>query len=174
MIINMTSGGVVPERILDAQTITPGKENQVIEEETFLRGALTVLGDEDLTPENIRNGVELFGVSGTFKHEEEPNLVAENIRDGVEILGVTGTMKANNVVAKSGTYKFSSQASSISIPHGLGKTPTYAGFTNVEINADYGGEDVSIYSFATNASNITAKCLMLRPVEISWFAVLVE
>lgn len=65
MIINMQSGGVVPERILDAQTITPSTENQVIETGSYLRGALTVLGDPDLIPENIPHDVILFGKQGT-------------------------------------------------------------------------------------------------------------
>ena len=65
MIINMQSGGVVPERILDAQTITPSTENQVIAAGSYLRGALTVLGDADLIPANIKEGVNIFGVDGT-------------------------------------------------------------------------------------------------------------
>ena len=65
MIINMQSGGVVPERILDAQTITPSTENQVIAAGSYLRGVLTVLGDADLIPANIKEGVNIFGVDGT-------------------------------------------------------------------------------------------------------------
>lgn len=67
MIINMTSGGVVPERIIDAQTITPGTEDQAIAAGTYLRGALTILGDTDLIPEKLPNDVNLFGVQGTRK-----------------------------------------------------------------------------------------------------------
>ena len=66
MIINMTSGGVMPERIIDAQTITPGTKNQVIEEGTYLRGPLTILGDEDLNEENIKDGKNIFGVAGKY------------------------------------------------------------------------------------------------------------
>lgn len=65
MIINMTSGGVVPERILDAQTITPSTEDQVIEEGTYLREPIIILGDEDFIPENIPADTNLFGLQGT-------------------------------------------------------------------------------------------------------------
>ena len=65
MIINMTSGGVVPERIIDAQTITPGTENIVFADGTYLRGPLTILGDKDFKAENIPADVNLFGVQGT-------------------------------------------------------------------------------------------------------------
>lgn len=67
MIINMQSGGVVPERIIDAQTITPGTADQVMAAGTYLRGALTVAGDADLIPENIAQGVDIFGITGNFK-----------------------------------------------------------------------------------------------------------
>ena len=65
MIINMQSGGVVPERILDAQTITPSTVNQVIAAGTYLRGSLTILGDSDFIAENIPDDVNLFGLQGT-------------------------------------------------------------------------------------------------------------
>lgn len=65
MIFNMQSGGVVPDRYLDAQTITPGTENIVIPAASYLKGAQTILGDPDLIPENIKNGVDIFGVKGT-------------------------------------------------------------------------------------------------------------
>lgn len=69
MIINMQSGGVVPERIIDAQTITPGTSNKTLTAGTYLRGAQTILGDADLTPENIKNGVDIFGVMGTMEEK---------------------------------------------------------------------------------------------------------
>ena len=64
MIINMQSGGVVPERIIDEQTITPGTADQVISAGTYLRGDLTIAGDTNLIPENIKDGENVFGVVG--------------------------------------------------------------------------------------------------------------
>lgn len=66
MIINMQSGGVIPERILDAQNITPSTEDQVITEGTYLRGKLTVAGDPDLIAENIAYGKDIFGIIGKY------------------------------------------------------------------------------------------------------------
>ena len=65
MIINMTSGGVMPSRIIDEQVIIPGKENVMFEEGTYLRGSLTILGDPDLDEENIKDGINIFGKQGT-------------------------------------------------------------------------------------------------------------
>lgn len=67
MIFNMQSGGMIPDDILDAQTITPGTSNKVIAAGTYLRGAQTILGDADLLPGNIKEGVNIFGVEGTHK-----------------------------------------------------------------------------------------------------------
>ena len=74
MIINMQSGGVVPERIIDAQTITPGTEDQIISAGTYLRGNLTIAGDADLIPAKLPNDVNLFGVQGTRRIKEGLNV----------------------------------------------------------------------------------------------------
>ena len=55
-----------PKVNLDATTITPGIENQVISSGTYLNGDLTVLGDADLVADNIKDGVNIFGVDGSF------------------------------------------------------------------------------------------------------------
>ena len=60
-------GGVVPKVNLDAKTITPGTKNQVIEKGTYLKGPLTILGDADLISSNIKKGVNIFGVMGSFE-----------------------------------------------------------------------------------------------------------
>ena len=65
MILNMGGGGVVPKVNYDATTITPGTEDQIIPSGTYLRGDMTILGDSNLTPENIVEGVDIFGVQGT-------------------------------------------------------------------------------------------------------------
>ena len=48
-----------------AQTITPGPAEQVIPAGLYLDGAQTVQGDGNLSAENIRKGVTLFGVEGS-------------------------------------------------------------------------------------------------------------
>lgn len=48
-----------------AQTITPGTNNQVLSSGRLLAGDQTILGDANLIPDNIRNGVSIFGVTGS-------------------------------------------------------------------------------------------------------------
>lgn len=49
-----------------AATITPGTSNQTIAPATYLMGMQTIVGDADLIAGNIKQGVEIFGVTGTF------------------------------------------------------------------------------------------------------------
>ena len=67
MIFNMGGGGVVPKYNKDAETITPGTSDQVIPVGTYLRGDLTIAGDNDLVPEKLPEDLNLFGVQGTRK-----------------------------------------------------------------------------------------------------------
>lgn len=50
-----------------AATITPSTTNQTIPSDVYLTGIQTILGDADLIPDNIKNGVNIFGVVGTLK-----------------------------------------------------------------------------------------------------------
>lgn len=55
----------------NAQTITPTTTAQTINGSTFLAGAITVAGDANLLAENIKSGVTIFGVTGTYTGEGE-------------------------------------------------------------------------------------------------------
>ena len=50
-----------------AKTVTPGTAQQVaVPAGVYTTGAITVQGDANLVPENIAEGVSIFGVTGTF------------------------------------------------------------------------------------------------------------
>ena len=49
-----------------AATITPGTSNQTIASGTYLTGTQTIAGDADLIASNIKSGVNIFGVAGTY------------------------------------------------------------------------------------------------------------
>ena len=50
-----------------AQTLIPGTADQIIPAGKYLTGAQTVQGDANLLPENIKKGVSLFGVEGSYE-----------------------------------------------------------------------------------------------------------
>ena len=56
---------------INAQTITPTTTDQTVNGNVFLMGAITVTGDANLLAENIKSGVTIFGVTGTYTGEEE-------------------------------------------------------------------------------------------------------
>lgn len=49
-----------------AATITPGTSDQEIAAGTYLTGKQTISGDADLVAANIKQGVQIFGVTGTL------------------------------------------------------------------------------------------------------------
>lgn len=56
---------------VNAQTITPTTTDQTVNGNVFLTGAITVAGDANLLAENIKSGVTIFGVTGTYTGGEE-------------------------------------------------------------------------------------------------------
>lgn len=57
-------GADVPRKA--AETITPGTEDQTIAANRYLTGAQTIKGDGNLSAGNIKKGVSIFGVAGTY------------------------------------------------------------------------------------------------------------
>ncbi len=58
-------GGGSAATVKEAAIITPNTTNQTIDAGTYLIGTQTIVGDADLIPENIKKGVNIFGVDGT-------------------------------------------------------------------------------------------------------------
>ena len=52
-----------------AQTITPSTEDITISSGKYLSGTQTIKGDANLLAENIKNGVSIFGVAGSYAGE---------------------------------------------------------------------------------------------------------
>lgn len=57
--------GSIPS--VEAATITPGTLDQTINAGQYVAGAQTIKGEPNLLAENIKNGVSIFGVSGTYQ-----------------------------------------------------------------------------------------------------------
>lgn len=153
-----------PKTALEEIAIKPGKA-QIVKTADAGKGfsKVTVQGDADLIPSNIRKDVELFGV--------------------------TGTMEAGKkVTVKEGTYTPASFTSQFAIEHGLGKTPTYCGFSKIHAeggSGDYRSEAdltitadaVKIYAKAEQESSTPYYIPMVHfgsRSETKWFAILVE
>ena len=69
-----------------AQTYVPSTINQSIASGQYLSGAQTILGSAELKAANIKQGVEIFGVTGTYT---DPNII---------ISSATWYLDANNIL----------------------------------------------------------------------------
>lgn len=62
--------GTIP--LKNSQEYVPTTISQTINAQQYLNGVQIILGDEDLIPENIKYGVEIFGVTGTHQGSITP------------------------------------------------------------------------------------------------------
>lgn len=77
------------------QVKTPGTGKNAITKCTV--AAVTSAIDSNITAGNIKDGVTILGVTGTYVKPEDANLVPENIKSGVTIYGVEGTYTGDQV-----------------------------------------------------------------------------
>lgn len=71
-------------------TYTPTTTNQTIAANQYLLGAQTILGDSNLVAANIKQGVSIFGVTGTHADTADATATAADIVSG-ETAYVNGT-----------------------------------------------------------------------------------
>lgn len=125
-----------------AQTYTPGTSNQTISSGQYLNGTQTILGDTDLVAGNIKKGVSIFNVTGTYEGSGGVTLptlsnpaVDSNILSGYEVIDgsgnkLTGTM--TNQGAMSGNI--TSKTQSITIKQGYHSGSGKVGISSTEQN----------------------------------------
>lgn len=98
-----------------AQTITPGTTAQTIQANVYLTGAQTIQGDANLVPDNIKENVSIFGVTGTYAGEQASFAVplTVNVSTGATVTAVNGDTtlmatsvdgQANFVLTSGGTW----------------------------------------------------------------------
>lgn len=63
--------GIIPE--LNTQSYTPSTATQLISKEQYIKGDQIILGDTNLIPGNIKSGITIFGVDGTYEGETAGN-----------------------------------------------------------------------------------------------------
>lgn len=78
-----------------AATITPGTTNQTIASGTYLTGTQTISGDADLVAANIKKGVQIFNVTGSYT--SDATAAASDIVSG-ETAYVNGNKLTGNLV----------------------------------------------------------------------------
>ena len=93
-----------------AATITPGTTNQTIASGTYLTGTQTISGDSNLVAGNIKKGISIFGVAGSYEGSGGESS-SMNIQAWVGRASRTansyGATTATLTVAVTGTYTVS-------------------------------------------------------------------
>ncbi len=134
--------GTIPSKT--AATYTPGTVNQTISAGQHLSGVQTIKGDANLKAANIKKGVSIFGVAGTFTSDANAN--SGDIRSG-KTAYVNGTKVTGSAYITRGDillqYGETPSSSNTSFVYGIEKTFSFP-------------ENWVVY-IVTNISNFTVK-----------------
>lgn len=84
--------GIIPE--LNTQSYTPSTATQLISKEQYIKGDQIILGDSNLIPGNIKAGISIFGVDGTYK--------GGTAGTNIEVMRCSSMTKTSEVLAKYG------------------------------------------------------------------------
>lgn len=76
-----------------ATTYTPGTSDQTIASGQYLSGAQTIKGDSNLVAGNIKSGVSIFGVSGTYSGSggSSSGIQAQHITSKTDQITISGS-----------------------------------------------------------------------------------
>ena len=81
-----------------AKTVTPGTTNQTaVASGRYTTGDVVVSGDANLVPENIAEGVSIFGVTGVFNGESVETVTGTFARDGFSVYYAGGDGQTHHV-----------------------------------------------------------------------------
>ena len=140
-----------------ATTYTPGTSDQSIASGQYLNGTQTIKGDSNLTAGNIRNGVKIFNVTGSYAGSSssggtdtsDADATAANILSGktayVNGSKLTGTMTNNGAVSKTMTAN-----GSYTIPAGYHNG---SGKVTVNVSSSSGSSNNNIEAYAITNTN---------------------
>lgn len=140
-----------------AATYTPGTSDQSIASGQYLNGTQTIKGDSNLTAGNIRSGVKIFNVTGSYAGSSssggtdtsDATATAANILSGktayVNGSKLTGTMTNNGAVSKTMTAN-----GSYTIPAGYHNG---SGKVTVNVSSSSGSSNNNIEAYAITNTN---------------------
>lgn len=104
-----------------AATITPGTSNQTIAAGTYLTGVQTIKGDANLVADNIKSGVSIFGVSGSYVGSGGGSATKNNLAQLVDKSIIMVTVEDLQGITSIGNYAFyaCSSLTSITLPNSV-------------------------------------------------------
>ena len=113
-VVNGTKSSTKQLTTKGATTITPTTSNQTaVSSGKYTTGTITVKGDSNLISENIKDGVSIFGVTGTYEGSGGSSTGDTSNEDGLIERNISTYV--NNRVSKIGEYVFARWGSLISV-----------------------------------------------------------
>lgn len=124
-----------------AQTYTPGTSNQTIASGRWLTGAQTIKGDADLVAGNIKKGVNIFNVTGTYEMPSNDNaLVIVSANSIISSVKFTGNGFSRTIPQSEAFTLTNGRMYIISIPpQNLGSVSIVGGAFSAQINVNIAG-----------------------------------
>lgn len=128
-----------------AQTITPGTADQTIASGQYLSGKQTIKGDANLLAKNIKSGVTVFGVGGTYAgtgglDTSDATATAEDIEKGktayVNGEKITGSLTPINGLTAPATLDFNESAGKIKLAYANTEKTLFKANGTINLTAD--------------------------------------
>lgn len=137
-----------------AATYTPGTSDQSIASGQYLNGTQTIKGDSNLTAANIKSGVNIFGVTGTYAGGGSSG---GNGNNNVEAYVITDTNPSVSFKTASGTIKIWGYGTITSSGGWGGQTTSLVAFEGDKYHksAIYGGPSSTNLSLSISNGKLT-------------------
>ena len=137
-----------------AATYTPGTSDQSIASGQYLSGTQTIKGDANLVAGNIKSGVNIFGVTGTYAGGGSSGGSGNN---NVEAYAITDTNPSVNFKTASGTIKIWGYGTITSSGGWGGQTTSLVAFEGDKYHksAIYGGPSSTNLSLSISNGKLT-------------------
>ena len=132
-----------------AQTITPGTANQTIASGRYLTGNQTIAGDANLVAANIKSGVSIFGVAGSYSANPTTGTVNYVSSSSITVPALKGC-KGFVLFPDSGTFGAGSSG-------GSNLCAYYNGSTCKVLHVSGNYIQVTTGSFSTSTGKITGE-----------------
>lgn len=137
-----------------AATYTPGTSDQSIASGQYLSGTQTIKGDANLVAGNIKSGVNIFGVTGTYAGGGSSG---DNGNNNVEAYAITDTNPSVSFKTASGTIKIWGYGTITSSGGWGGQTTSLVAFEGDKYHksAIYGGPSSTNLSLSISNGKLT-------------------
>lgn len=137
-----------------AATYTPGTSDQSIASGQYLNGTQTIKGDSNLTAANIKSGVKIFNVTGSYAGSRSSG---GNGNNNVEAYAITDTNPSVSFKTASGTIKIWGYGTITSSGGWGGQTTSLVAFEGDKYHksAIYGGPSSTNLSLSISNGKLT-------------------